>query len=220
MADEELSAADKIEEIEELPNFALVFGNETEQERKISEHRTWLKNIRHERPSPSKKLRVAIYIRYFNQTKYDNYLDFHIKQYTDTMALCPNWKLVDFYVDKGATAPNMETAPNWNRLLQDCMDGKVDLIITQKISNVSKKIHEISFCARILAAMAPPVGIYFVSEDIYTMASYYSHDLRDSDFFPDDEWTPLPFSSEELESLPEGRRVQTLLTHKDDCDDK
>ena len=26
------------------------------------------------------------------------------------MALCPNWELVDFYIDEGATAPNMESA--------------------------------------------------------------------------------------------------------------
>jgi hypothetical protein len=46
----------------------------------------------------------------------------------------------------------MENAKEWTRLLEDCFDGKVDLIITQKVSNVSKKPSEISFCARILAA--------------------------------------------------------------------
>ena len=87
--------------------------------------------------------------------------------------MCPDWSLVDFYIDEGATAPNMETAPEWSRLLQDALDGKVDLIITQKVSNVSKKDYEIAFVARILAALDKPVGIYFVSEDIFTLASYY-----------------------------------------------
>ena len=41
---------------------------------------------------------------------------------------------VGFYVDEGSTAPNMESAPEWSRLLQDCYDEKVDLIITQKAS--------------------------------------------------------------------------------------
>lgn len=44
---------------------------------------------------------------------------------------------------------NLENALEvWSRLLQDCMDSKVDLIITQKVSNVSKSPVEISFCAR------------------------------------------------------------------------
>lgn len=132
--------------------------------------RTLLSNLRGERPNPQQHYKVGIYIRYFNQTKHVDYLDYHVKQYQDTMALCPNWELIDFYIDEGATAPNMESAPEWCRLLQDCFRGKVNLIITQKVSNVSKKDYEITFLARILAALAKPVGIYFVSEDIFTMA--------------------------------------------------
>ena len=64
------------------------------------------------------------------------------------------------------------------------MEGKVDLIITQKVSNVSKKPYEIAFCARILAAQNPPVGMYFISEDIFTLAHYYQEDLRDTFFLP------------------------------------
>jgi len=30
-----------------------------------------------------------------------------------------------------------------------------------------------------------PVGIYFISEDIFTMASYYMEDMQDSEFFPE-----------------------------------
>ena len=116
--------------------------------------RTLLSNLRGERPNPQQHYKVGIYIRYFNQTKHVDYLDYHVKQYQDTMALCPNWELIDFYIDEGATAPNMESAPEWCRLLQDCFRGKVNLIITQKVSNVSKKDYEITFLARILAALA------------------------------------------------------------------
>ena len=80
----------------------------------------------------------------------------------------------------------METAPGWSRLLQDCFDGKVNLILTQKLSNVTKKMHEITILARLLAAQDPPIGIYFVSEDIYTLASYYQEDLKDPFFLPGD----------------------------------
>ena len=159
--------------------------------------RTLLSNLRGERPNPQQHYKVGIYIRYFNQTKHVDYLDYHVKQYQDTMALCPNWELIDFYIDEGATAPNMESAPEWSRLLCDCMDGKVDLIITQKVSNVSKKTYEVVLCARLLAAHKPPIGIYFISEDLFTLASYYREDLFDTYFLPSPDWEVLPDDDDE-----------------------
>jgi len=167
----------------------------------IAEHRAWLRSIRHERPNTSKRYKIGVYIRYFNQTKYENYLAYHKKQFIDTIGLCPNWELVDFYVDEGANAPNMETAPEWSRLLCDCTDGKVDLIITQKVSNVSKKVHEVTLCARLLAAQKPPIGIYFISEDLFTLAAYYQEDLHDTYFLPSADWELLPEGDEERRGL-------------------
>lgn len=167
------------------------FADQSMQKPECSSNTALLNDIWGERPNPKQHYKVGIYIRYFNQTKYADYLEYHVKQYQDTMALCPNWELIDFYIDEGATAPNMESAPEWCRLLQDCFRGNVNLIITQKVSNVSKKDYEITFLARILAALEKPVGIYFVSEDIFTMASCYQDTLHDWGMFPD-HWSILP----------------------------
>ena len=188
---DEIEVFDKLNAIA-TPQFAMTFGDDSEQAIKIAEHKTWLANIRHERPSPAVPFKVGVYIRYFNQTKYENYLAYHKKQFADTIALCKNWTLVDFYIDEGASAPNMDTAREWSRLLCDAMEGKVDLILTQKISNVSKKIPEVTFCARALARQNPPIGIYFISEDLFTLASYYQEDIKDTFFFPTPDWQVLP----------------------------
>ena len=151
----------------------------------LRKHKAWLELIDHEYPSQQKSWKIGVYIRYFNQTKYDNYLDFHKKEFEDTIGLCPLWTLVDFYVDEGATAPNMENAKEWCRLLNDCFRGKVNLIITQKVSNVSRKPEDLALIARLLACQEEPIGIYFINEDIYTLASYYRKEMRDTDFLPD-----------------------------------
>lgn len=91
----------------------------------------------------------------------------------------------------------MENAKEWSWLLQDCMDGKIDLIITQKVSNVSRDPREVTFCSRFLATLEKPVGIYFVNEDIYTLASYYQDDMREKRFFPTPDWQMLPDDNEE-----------------------
>lgn len=196
----EIDIFGRMNQIDDAAQLAFVFGEDSEKIRRIAEHRAWLRSIRHERPGTEKHYRIGIYIRYFNQTKYDNYLLYHKKQFTDTVGLCPKWELTGFYVDTGASAPNMETAPEWSRLIQDCFDGKIDLIITQKISNVSRKMHEITLISRLLAAQTPPVGIYFISEDLFTLASYYQTDLRDLFFLP-----------QNAAGLPEGNPDETGL---------
>ena len=136
----DLAVQNRESEQEVMPSFDFLLERETERNTLLAEHRAWLKEIKRERPLPKTHYRVAVYIRYFNQTRYEDYLSAHKKQFLDTLALCPNWKFVGFYVDEGSTAPNMENAPEWSRLLQDCYEEKVNLIITQKASNISKKL--------------------------------------------------------------------------------
>ena len=182
----------QLEAIEYTPDYPAMLESNKEWAQRIASHKVWLQRIRHERPNVTHPFRIGVYIRYFNQTKYDNYLSFHKKQFSDSIGLCPQWTLVDFYVDEGSSTPNMENAPEWSRLLEDSMNGKVDLIITQKVSNVSKNMDEITFCARMLASQEPPIGIYFISEDIFTLASYYLEDMKDPYFLPGDDWVVLP----------------------------
>lgn len=195
---EEMDVFEKMNAIAESPQFSMIFSEDSEQARKVAEHREWLKHIRHERPNTEIPYRVGVYIRYFNQTRYENYLDYHKKQFADTLALCPKWTLVDFYIDEGSTAPNMESAPAWSQLLDDCFDGKVNLILTQKVSNISRSTSEVTLCSRLLAAQEPPIGIYFISEDVFTLASYYREDLRDPFFLPGPEWQLLPDDTREV----------------------
>ena len=126
--------------------------------RMLARHKLWLESLQHEYPSPYAHYKIGVYIRFFNQTKYDDYLLYHKQEFIDTIALCPNWTLVDFYVDEGQTAPYMENAKAWSRLLQDCLDGKIDLIITQKVSNVTRNPAEITLVARLLATQKKPIG--------------------------------------------------------------
>ena len=194
---EELDLYSKMNAIYDAPLLSSTLDMDADYAELISEHKTWLRSIRHERPSTLHRFKVGVYIRYFNQTRYQDYLNYHKKQFKDTIELCPNWTLVDFYVDNGSTAPSMDKSPGWISLLEDCMSGKVDLIITQKVSNVSRKLEEIILCSRLLAAQPKPIGIYFISEDLFTLASYYQQYLKDVEFLPSPDWQLLPEEGEE-----------------------
>lgn len=183
-------------------------GFTTDRQRtQIERHKNWLAGLQKEYPLPTTPYRIGVYIRYFNQTKYENYLDYHKKEFRDTISLCPLWTLVDFYVDHGNTAPNMENAPEWCRLLDDCFSGRVNLIVTQKVKSVSRSPQDLALIARLLAAQENPVGIYFVSEDIFTLASYYMRDLHETDFLPEG-WKVLPEEENEALLLPGGNHVE------------
>ena len=200
------------EDGEHMPSYSNVLRRhikENPMKAILARHRLWLDSILHEYPMPYTPYKIGVYIRYFNQTKYENYLEKHIQQFMDDIALCPRWTLVDFYVDEGSTAPHMEYSKEWCRLLEDCFTGKVDLIVTQKVSNVSSDWKEMSFIARMLAAQEHPVGIYFISEDIFTLASYYQTDLRDTGLLPEG-WQVLP--TDELdEPIPSTLPKSALL---------
>lgn len=59
---------------EQMPSFDFLLDEEAERNSLLAEHRAWLKSIKHERPLPKHPFHVAVYIRYFNQTRYENYL--------------------------------------------------------------------------------------------------------------------------------------------------
>ena len=196
---------------------------EDPKRKRLASHRAWMDGLQHEYPMPYHPFKIGVYIRYYNQTKHEDYIENHIRQFKDDIALCSRWTLVDFYIDKGLSAPRMESSKEWCRLLTDCMSGKVDLIVTQKVSNVTSDADELSFIARILAAQEHPVGIYFISEDIFTLASYYMNDADDRKMFPQG---TVPLPTDELDGFlePEGDPVkmfsapQSVLSDTDDAE--
>ena len=109
----DLAVQNRESEQEVMPSFDFLQERETDRNTFLAEHRAWLKEIKRERPLPKTHYRVAVYIRYFNQTRYEDYLSAHKKQFLDTLALCPNWKFVGFYIEESSTAHNIENTPEW-----------------------------------------------------------------------------------------------------------
>ena len=88
----------------EYPSFDLCLG-ENMVSPLVAQHRQWLKTIRHEVPNPKIPFKVAVYIRFFNQTKYrdEEYLERNKEVFRATLAQYPMWEFVGFYIDNGST---------------------------------------------------------------------------------------------------------------------
>ncbi len=160
-------------------------NEKSEREKLLSQHLAWLDTVEHEFPDPRKQLRIAVYIRFYNSTRHPDFLEHTKRHYEYIISQCPNWSLVDFYVDMGASVPRITHSKELMRMLNDCDDGKIDVIVTKRMNKMSKDPMEITLLARYLATKTPPVGIYFESDDVFTTASYYMEDMRDTQFLPE-----------------------------------
>lgn len=77
---EELDLYSKMNAIYDAQLLSSSLDMDSEYAEMLSEHKTWLRSIRHERPSTLRHFKVGIYIRFFNQTRYEDYLEYHKKQ--------------------------------------------------------------------------------------------------------------------------------------------
>lgn len=83
----------------------------------------------------------------------------------------PGWKLVGIYADEGISGTSVQHRVEFNRMIQDCVDGKIDLIVTKSVSRFARNIVDSIDTQRMLANLNPPVGVFFETEHIYSLDS-------------------------------------------------
>ncbi len=115
-----------------------------------------------------KKLRVAAYCRVSTDTdeqatsyevQVSHYRDF-IKQHTD-------WELAGIYADDGISGTNIKKREEFKRMIQDCMDGKIDMVITKSISRFARNTVD---CLQYIRKLKDKnIPIIFEKENINTM---------------------------------------------------
>lgn len=114
------------------------------------------------------KIRVGAYIRVSSDS--DDQENSYIVQYdyyTKLIASNPDWVFVDIYADEGITGTATEKRDDFNRMYQDCKDGKLDLILTKSVSRFARNTLDCVEIARKLRVLG--VGVKFEKENINTM---------------------------------------------------
>ena len=79
------------------------------------------------------------------------------------------WKLVGIYADEGISGTSLQHRDEFNRMIEDCKSGKIDLIVTKSVSRFARNIVDCIAKVRELANMVPRVGVFFETEHIYTL---------------------------------------------------
>ena len=115
-----------------------------------------------------KQYRVAAYCRVStDKEEQENSLENQITYYKNKIESTPNWVLVDIFADFGISGVSSKNRPEFQRMMNLCDKGKIDLIITKSISRFARNTVDCLSCVRSLKAKN--IGIIFEKEGINTL---------------------------------------------------
>ncbi|MEE1037189.1 MAG: recombinase family protein, partial [Oscillospiraceae bacterium] len=98
-------------------------------------------------------------------TSYEAQVDY----YTRYIRSRPDWQFVNVYTDEGISATNTKRREGFNRMVQDALDGKIDLIVTKSVSRFARNTVDSLTTVRKLKDAG--VEVYFEKENIWTLDS-------------------------------------------------
>ena len=115
-----------------------------------------------------RQTRMAAYCRVSTDSKeqltsYENQKKF----YTDLIASKKEWSFADMYADEGISGTRADKRPEFNRMIKDCLAGKIDYIITKSVSRFARNTVDCLDYVRMLKARG--IGIIFEEQNIDTL---------------------------------------------------
>lgn len=120
--------------------------------------------------SDSPKLRVAAYCRVSTlEDAQAGSFELQIQHFQQMIAANDRWEEVGIYADEGKSGTNMKKRPQFQQMIQDCRDGKIDLILTKSVSRFARNTMDCLRVIRELKALNPPVGVYFEDVSLNTV---------------------------------------------------
>ena len=112
--------------------------------------------------------RVAAYCRV--STDSEEQLTSYQKQmrvYTEMIAARKEWEFAGLYADEGISGTRADKRPEFQRMIRDCQNGKIDYIITKSVSRFARNTVECLEYVRSLKAQG--IGIFFEEQNIDTL---------------------------------------------------
>ena len=120
--------------------------------------------------SSRKKRKVAGYARVSTdmedqQTSYAAQCDY----YTSYIQSREDWEFVGLYSDEGISATSTRHREGFNKMVEDALDGKIDLIITKSVSRFAR--NTVDSLSTIRKLKDNGTECYFEKKDFYTAKS-------------------------------------------------
>ena len=116
------------------------------------------------------QLRVAAYCRVSTDseeqiTSYKNQKKF----YTEMINAKKEWQFADLYADEGISGTRADKRKDFQRMINDCLAGKIDYIITKSVSRFARNTVDCLDTVRMLKSRG--IGVFFEEQNIDTLNS-------------------------------------------------
>lgn len=123
-------------------------------------------NVAKEENKP--KLKVAAYCRVSTDSdEQAGSYETQVKHYTDFINRNKEWEMAGVYADDGISGTNTKKREGFNEMIEDCLAGKIDLVITKSISRFARNTLDCLKYVRLLKEKNIP--IIFEKENINSM---------------------------------------------------
>lgn len=117
-----------------------------------------------------KKLKVAAYCRVSTDSEEQaTSYDAQVEYYTNYINSRSDWEFAGIFADDGISGTNTKKRLEFNRMIETCVSGEIDMIITKSISRFARNTLDCLKYIRKLKEYNVPV--YFEKENINTMDS-------------------------------------------------
>jgi site-specific DNA recombinase len=115
-----------------------------------------------------KLLRVAAYCRVSTKLEQqEGSYEAQISYYTEKIKSNLNWQLAGIYADDGISATNTKKRDDFNAMIEDCMAGKIDMIITKSVSRFAR--NTVDSLQTIRKLKEKNIAILFEKEGVNTL---------------------------------------------------
>lgn len=114
------------------------------------------------------KLRVAAYCRVSTDSdEQAGSYEMQVAHYKDYISCNPDWELAGIYADDGISGTNTKKREHFNEMIDDCMAGKIDRVITKSISRFARNTLD---CLKYVRKLREKnIAIIFEKENINTL---------------------------------------------------
>ena len=123
-----------------------------------------------------RKLRTAAYCRVSTDSKeQETSFDSQVIYYTDMIDGKEDWTLAGIYADPAVSGTSRRHRLEFDKMLYDCIHGKVDQIITKSMSRFARNQLDTLAVIRLLNSLTPPVKVIF--EDDHVSSDDFSAEI-------------------------------------------
>lgn len=114
--------------------------------------------------------RVCAYVRVSTRDN-NQQSSFHLQilHYTNYIQGKSEWMLSGIYSDEGASGTSVKGRTNFQKMIEDCQAGHIDLILTKSISRFARNTVDFLYYIRLLKSLPSPVGVYFEKENLNSL---------------------------------------------------